>query len=149
MPQQPEPKEIVETFVNEGISLAQAYGKQIDFTESSVDTVSEMVEIYRKSMPITGLARALKKISRRDILLMANRWGCILGEILRRAYGGQWRLTERAGTACLALYIGSLEIIPVMAAYERLNRSSKYTMREYYDDMVEDINRSTDRGSSL
>lgn len=105
-------------------TAADVSGADLDYSPESIDAVEEIVDGFRAE-GVTGEDMADSLIS----------FGCYVGEMLTRHYGGAWRyaLDARPETVPLVVELpGARECHPIDWVFGRLERGTDVSIRDLY-----------------
>lgn len=105
-------------------TAADVSGADLDYTPESIALVEEIVDGFRAE-GVTGEDMA-------DSLIC---FGCYVGEMLTRSYGGAWRYAVAAQPATVPLVVelpGAGECHPIDWVFLRLERGADISIRDLY-----------------
>jgi hypothetical protein len=113
------------------ISAAERHGITLDYTEESLAGVDKMLLMTHDGVRRIGLAR----LSRRDneaLDLVAEIFGCYVGEVVLRVVGGGWTADVGPdGNARLLIQVGDAVSCPMEAVRQRLTEFRRRRLRGY------------------
>lgn len=98
MSQAPTPDEMMSAYAEDGVAYAQqAFGVALDYSEGSVELVEGVLSKLYEAKPKGFLARLLGQgPSVRQIDQISKALGGYVGEVMRRHWGGHWKLESQA-----------------------------------------------------
>ncbi len=142
--------EVMQTYAQKTVDLAsEQFQTHLDFSEGSLEQVEAILARIYISLP-KGL---LSKLSRRgpsqnEIRRMGEAWGHYIGEVIRRRWGGEWRVEEDAPpTLDIVLQVSGKDIFPLAQAHKRLTNGPKDNIWHYYQALKRDLERIEREGS--
>ena len=126
-------------FATAAVELAQAMGVALDFGEQSLRSVEGILtqlhdEVHGNGGPVRSLDEPRARPSANDMVEMSKLWGCYLGEVVRRRWGGEWSVERYPGGefATLTLTVGGNKLFPSLKVYRRLTQGVGDDVWEFY-----------------
>jgi hypothetical protein len=108
---------------------------ELDFSEESVAQVEAILTQLHDAMPKGFFARLFGRgPSSDDVLTMCKMYGSYVGEVLRRAHGGEWALIDGQVT----LTNGDERVWPMAKVFKRLKNGSEDNVAVYYKVLVQE-----------
>ena len=115
-------------------------GVTLDYSSESVRHVEEVLEALYAAIPRGFVARLLGRgPSVDDLWTMSKMYGGYVGEVIRRAAGGEWMLDEEvvpgAGTICLRR--DANRVFPPAKVHKRLTNGPEDNVWHYFRIVME------------
>jgi hypothetical protein len=134
----------MQAYAQDAVDLAsQQFQTNLDFSESSLEQVEEILARLHNSLPKGTFGKLFKRGPSQDqIWQMAKVWGGYIGEVIRRRWGGEWA-TETASHPgiVITLRVLGMEIFPPAKAYKRLTNGPEDSIGHYYQVLKRDFER--------
>lgn len=105
-------------------TAADISGADLDYSPESIDAVEEILDGFRA-----------EGVSREDMADSLISFGCYVGEMLTRHYGGTWRYAAAAEPEIVPLVVelpGAREYPPIDWVFLRLERGADVSIRDLY-----------------
>jgi hypothetical protein len=121
-------------YAQDAVDHAQANGVSLDYSIDSVKEVEELLATLHAAIPRGLLGRMFKRgPSEDDIAAMSKMYGGYLGEVVRRARGGEWVLDDSIspGEAVISLRDGDKRIFPPSKVQKRLVNGAEDNVWHY------------------
>lgn len=98
MSQTPTVNDMMAAYSLDAVDFARSqFDVELDFSEASVELIEEILEELYATMPKGIIGKTLsKKPSPEQIDRMAKMLGGYVGEVMRRSWGGHWKLETEA-----------------------------------------------------
>jgi hypothetical protein len=112
-----------------------AFQRELDFSGDSVRHVEEILSAMHDAMPRGFLSRLFGRgPSQEDVWSFSKIYGGYIGEVLRRAGGGEWFLDEEIlpGQRSLALRKGDRRLWPPFKVGKRLTNGAEDNVWHYF-----------------
>jgi hypothetical protein len=95
-PEHPTVSDMTAAYAQDAVDHAMATADiALDFSKESVAQVEAIIAQVRGTLPRGFLAKLFRGgPSSDDVLTLSKMYGCYLGEVLRRAHGGEWALVN-------------------------------------------------------
>jgi cyanate lyase len=102
---------MVSSYAEQALALARDFNAQLDYSENSLMEVETILSSLSREMP-------LSKPSDDDVSEICKIWGCYLGEVVRRRFGGEWSIETYPGKqfATLTLNVDGNKLFPSIKA---------------------------------
>jgi len=106
---------MVKDYAQAAVELAKEFKATLDFSENSIMEVEVILTQFAQDIS-TGMPPA------DEMAEMCKLWGCYLGEVVRRRFGGEWCFETYPGKqfATLTLNVGGNKLFPSMKVHRRL-----------------------------
>lgn len=118
----------------------------LDYSIESIKDLDRILDRQHQQIP-RGLSRLTQKGPPESIVQESARiWGAYLGEVIRKQWGGEWRLAEEGayeGSYILAVLEGEVVMCPPSKAYKRLKNGSGDNIWKYLSVLNEMIAKRT------
>ncbi|MCB1008327.1 MAG: hypothetical protein KDB94_05455 [Acidobacteria bacterium] len=136
MPEKPTMNDMMEAYALDAVDHAkQAMGVDLDFSPESVRKVESILATMFEARPKGFLSRLFSKGPSPELLdTFSKMYGAYVGEVLRRAGGGEWFVdTEVApGHRVIGLRKGDGRIWPTAKVGKRLTNGSEDNVWHYF-----------------
>lgn len=128
-------------FTQDAIDEAAANKVSLDLSPESIPQVEAILTILYNRRPQGLQAFFKRKAWEAEKEKDAKKWGAYIGEVMRRAHGGEWRLETQQfpGEQVYTLRIGSVDIYPVSKAYKRPTNGPEDSVSFYYKVLTEQL----------
>ena len=110
---------MAESYAQKAVEQAREFHAQLDFSENSLLDLETILDRLANEQSVSHpSADALTEI--------CKTWGCYLGEVVRRRFGGEWSIETYPGKqfATLTLTVQGSKIFPSMKIHRRLTQTS-------------------------
>ncbi|HLJ86205.1 MAG TPA: hypothetical protein VKZ53_05240 [Candidatus Angelobacter sp.] len=117
---------MVRDYSRKAIEKAQSLNAELDYSENSLMEVE--VILGRLADSISGGG------PNEDVTETCKVWGCYLGEVVRRRFGGEWGIETYPGKqfATLTLNIAGNKLFPSMKVHRRLTEGEGDNVWSFY-----------------
>ncbi|MBZ5533371.1 MAG: hypothetical protein LAO20_18235 [Acidobacteriia bacterium] len=138
---------MAESYAQKAVEQARDLHAQLDFTENSLLDLETILDRVAQNLPLPGSpapagatsstgapssgsatsAGSASASASSDVLTeICKTWGCYLGEVVRRRFGGEWSIETYPGKqfATLTLTVQGSKIFPSMKIHRRLTQTS-------------------------
>ena len=133
----PTVNDMMVAYAEDAVEHAKSAGVALDYSPDSIRQVEEVLEkLYPR-----GISRLIRRgPSVEDTATMAKMYGGYIGEVVRRAAGGEWVLdTEVApGQTVISLRKGEQRIFPPSKVQKRLANGSEDNVWFYYQVLMKE-----------
>ena len=140
--EKPTVSDMMVAYAQDAVDHAKAScGIELDYSPQSVQQVETVLEQLYEALPRGFLARLLRwGPSAEDIWIMSKMYGGYVGEVLRRANGGEWAVdTEIApGEQVIALAKGDGRAYPPSKVQKRLMNGSEDNVWVYFQWLMDE-----------
>ena len=133
----PDPGIVVANAASAAVSHArQKFAVTLDYSEASIEEVEKILETVHAQRPKGFFAKLLRRgptASEMERIAMA--YGCYIGEVMRRSFGGHWVLESALapGSRVLTLLLSDkCEVWPHFKVGKRLSNGSEDNVWHYY-----------------
>lgn len=112
-------------FAEKAVRKALEFNTQLDYSENSLmDVEIILAELAAKSSAASG----------DEVGEICKTWGCYLGEVVRRRFGGEWSVETYPGKqfATLTLSVGANKLFPTMKIHRRLTQGEDDSIWSFY-----------------
>ncbi len=118
---------MVRAYSQAAVELAREFKAALDYTDNSVMEVEVILAQFAQD-----LASAKPPADEMDE--MCKLWGCYLGEVVRRRFGGEWGIETYPGKqfATLTLNVGGNKLFPSMKIHRRLTEGDNDNVWTFY-----------------
>jgi hypothetical protein len=115
------------SYAQQAVALAQEFNAQLDYSENSLMEVEAILATLSREMPSS-------KPSDDDVSEICKVWGCYLGEVVRRRFGGDWSIETYPGKqfATLTLTVDGNKLFPSMKIHRRLTEGDGDNVWSFY-----------------
>jgi len=122
------------------IEYGKSFGKNLDYSETSIEDVEEILDFYSKDLN-PGFVRSLvrkvtgKKVTEKQLQSMSTVWGVYLGEVVRvhNSSNCNWYVEDVFGDGkVLHLQIGQLKAFPIDKVIKRLMNGPEDSIVSFY-----------------
>jgi hypothetical protein len=109
------------------VEMGREFDAALDFSENSImelETIlGQCAHHVRKDRP-----------SDEDLVELCKTWGCYLGEVVRRRYGGEWSIETYPGKqfATLTLSIAGNKMYPSIKVHRRIAQNEGENVWTFY-----------------
>lgn len=114
--------EMAGVYADQAVKAALDLNTHLDFSENSLLELEELLSRLSSSTASAEMDESCKL------------WGCYLGEVVRRRFGGEWSIETYPGKdfATLTLSVGGAKLFPSMKIHRRLTRGSEDNLWSFY-----------------
>jgi hypothetical protein len=118
---------MVRAYSQAAVELAREFKAALDYTDNSVMEVEVILAQFAQD-----LAGGQPPADEMDE--MCKLWGCYLGEVVRRRFGGEWGIETYPGKqfATLTLSVGGNKLFPSMKIHRRLTEGENDNIWTFY-----------------
>jgi hypothetical protein len=118
---------MVRAYSQAAVELAREFKAALDYTDNSVMEVEVILAQFAQD-----LASGQPPADEMDE--MCKLWGCYLGEVVRRRFGGEWGIETYPGKqfATLTLNVGGNKLFPSMKIHRRLTEGENDNIWTFY-----------------
>ena len=119
--------EMVHVYAEQAITIAHEFKAHLDYSENSLMEVETILAQLAREMPANNP-------SSDDLSEMCKMWGCYLGEVVRRRFGGEWTIETYPGKqfATLTLNVNGNKLFPSMKVHRRLSEGDADNVWTFY-----------------
>lgn len=129
-------EDMMRAYSEDAINLGKQLGKNLDFSEESIQTVEVILEMYHNSLPRRGMLKWIKKSpSDEEIAQVSKIWGGYIGEVIRKYIGGIWIIDNNT----IILVIGDTQIFPPAKVYKRIKNGKEDNVWHYYQVLKQEL----------
>jgi hypothetical protein len=118
---------MVKDYAQAAVDLAKEFKATLDYSENSIMEVEVILTQFAQDLssgqpPVEEMAE------------MCKLWGCYLGEVVRRRFGGEWAIETYPGKqfATLTLSVGGNKLFPSMKVHRRLTEGENDNVWAFY-----------------
>jgi len=99
----------------------------LDYGENSLMEVDAILAQFAQDLPV-------RRPPADEIEEMCKVWGCYLGEVVRRRFGGEWSIDTYPGKrfATLTLRVNGNNLFPSLKIHRRLTEGEKDSIWSFY-----------------
>lgn len=134
MENKPTVADMMTAYAQDAVDHAKAQGVALDYSVDSLREVEAILAQLEAAMPKGFVARVLRRgPSREDIWTMAKMYGGYVGEVLRRAGGGEWVMdaTFSPPVPVPCLRRGEQVISPPAKVHKRITNGAEENVSHY------------------
>ncbi len=136
MANEPTANDMMTAYALDAVDHAKnAFQRELDFSVDSVRQVEEILSAMHDTMPRGVLSKFLRRgPSKEDVWSFSKMYGGYVGEVLRRAAGGEWFFDEDIipGQRSVALRKGDQRIWPPFKVGKRLTTGAEDNVWHYF-----------------
>jgi len=133
---EPTINDMMSAYAEDAVEAAsQGFGVKLDYSESSIELVEEILGKFYQTIPKGLFARLFKSRPSAEQLNQASKmFGGYIGEVFRRAHGGEWRFNQEIapGSIVISLCKDDLQIFPPAKVYKRLTNGPEDNVWSYF-----------------
>jgi hypothetical protein len=119
-------------YAQDAVDYATKLGKQLDYSEKSMEAIEDICTILYNSIPKSFFAKLFGKTpDENSIIHVCKILGAYTGEVIRKHYGGHWSVEDFDGTT-VVLNVGEIKTFPVGKIYKRLKNGPEDNVYHYY-----------------
>ena len=118
---------MVQAYSQAAVEMAREFKATLDYTENSVMEIEAILTQFAQDL-------ASGKPPADEMDEMCKLWGCYLGEVVRRRFGGEWGIETYPGKefATLTLNVGGNKLFPSMKIHRRLTEGENDNVWTFY-----------------
>ena len=118
---------MVRAYSQAAVEMAREFRATLDYTENSVMEIEAILAQFAQDL-------ASGKPPADEMDEMCKLWGCYLGEVVRRRFGGEWGIETYPGKefATLTLNVGGNKLFPSMKIHRRLTEGENDNVWTFY-----------------
>ena len=118
---------MVRAYSQAAVEMAREFKATLDYTENSVMEIEAILTQFAQDL-------ASGKPPADEMDEMCKLWGCYLGEVVRRRFGGEWGIETYPGKefATLTLNVGGNKLFPSMKIHRRLTEGENDNVWTFY-----------------
>jgi len=118
---------MVRAYSQAAVEMAREFKATLDYTENSVMDIEAILAQFAQDL-------ASGKPPADEMDEMCKLWGCYLGEVVRRRFGGEWDIETYPGKefATLTLNVGGNKLFPSMKIHRRLTEGDNDNVWTFY-----------------
>jgi hypothetical protein len=118
---------MAQAYSQAAVELAREFKADLDFSENSIMEVEMILTQFAQDLS-SGRPPA------EEMAEMCKLWGCYLGEVVRRRFGGEWAIETYPGKqfATLTLTVGGSKLFPSMKVHRRLTEGENDNIWAFY-----------------
>ena len=118
---------MVRAYSQAAVEMAREFKATLDYTENSVMDIEAILAQFAQDL-------ASGKPPADEMDEMCKLWGCYLGEVVRRRFGGEWDIETYPGKefATLTLNVGGNKLFPSMKIHRRLTEGENDNVWTFY-----------------
>jgi hypothetical protein len=118
---------MVQAYSQAAVELAREFKAALDYTENSVMEVEVILAQFAQDL-------ASGKPPAEEMDEMCKLWGCYLGEVVRRRFGGEWGIETYPGKqfATLTLNVAGNKLFPSIKVHRRLTEGANDNVWTFY-----------------
>jgi hypothetical protein len=118
---------MVQAYSQAAVELAREFKAALDYTENSVMEVEVILAQFAQDL-------ASGKPPADEMDEMCKLWGCYLGEVVRRRFGGEWGIETYPGKqfATLTLNVAGNKLFPSIKVHRRLTEGANDNVWTFY-----------------
>lgn len=134
----PTVNDMMAAYAEDAVDYAkQQFGIQLDGSRESVEKIEAMADTLFQSIPRSRLGRLFKKgPSDEEIDTMCKMFGGYIGEVFRRAKGGDWAVNQEF--SAIGIQQGESWIFPPAKVHKRLTNGGEDNLWSYFRIVVEE-----------
>src|SRR5947209_20315521 len=119
--------EMAHAYAEQAVTVAREFKTQLDYSENSLLEVEAILAQLAREMPTS-------KPSSDDVSELCKMWGCYLGEVVRRRFGGEWSIETYPGKqfATLTLNVSDNKLFPSLKIHRRLSEGDGDNVWTFY-----------------
>ena len=116
------------------VEYAQGFDITLDYSPASIASVEEILTVMYDERPRGWMARLLRRGPSEELVQqMSAMFGAYVGEVMRRARGGEWEMADVPGAAgALSLRTGEHILFPTSKVYKRLANGPEDSIETYF-----------------
>src|SRR5712692_8279568 len=116
------------SYAQRAVELGREFDAALDFSENSIMELETILDQCAHHV------RA-DRPSDDDLTELCKTWGCYLGEVVRRRFGGEWSIETYPGKqfATLTLNIAGNKLFPTMKIHRRLTQGPGDNLCLFYE----------------
>jgi hypothetical protein len=121
-------------YAQDAVEYALTFDITLDFTPESIRLVEQILSVMYDERPRGWIARWLRR-GPSDALVeqVSKMLGGYVGEVMRRAWGGEWEFADLPGmTGVLALRTGEHTVFPPLKVFKRLTNGPEDDVWRYF-----------------
>ncbi len=125
---------LMKRYANAAVQVAhREYRIKLTYSERSLVKVETILSNLYRHLPRTKSGR-LAKSAARDVNLdqICKAFGAYVGEVMRRKWGGRWRINVKGGNAEVFLQVKDTSIYPISKIYRRLANGEEDNILYFY-----------------
>lgn len=113
---------MAEAYAQQAVTTARTLDTRLDFSEESIVALETILDRVPRSPESDELSEACKM------------WGCYLGEVVRRRFGGDWSIETYPGKqfATLTLSVNGSKLFPSLKIHHRLTGGEADNLWSFY-----------------
>jgi hypothetical protein len=121
---------MVLSYAEQAVALGMNFKAKLDYSERSLAEVERILDHLAGEMPT-------QKPSTAAVAEMCKLWGCYLGEVVRRRWGGEWAVETYPGAefATLALNVRGAKLFPSLKIDRRLTLGAGESIEQFFEMM--------------
>ncbi len=134
-------------FAQDAVSFAQdQYQTNLDYSDESVRAVEKILNQLYRELPRTEAGEMSEEASVQETVdAICNMFGGYVGEVIRRQYGGEWKIeTQVSDQPMVCLQVEGNYIFPPAKVYKRLANGSGDDLWFYYEVIRQKIEEPTE-----
>jgi hypothetical protein len=134
-------------FAHNAVGFAQdQYQINLDYSDESIQAVEKILDILHQELPRNESGEISEEASVQDTVdAICNMFGGYVGEVIRRQYGGEWKVeTIMSDQPMVCLQVGGNYISPPAKVYKRLATGSGDDLWFYYQVVRQKIEELTE-----
>ena len=133
---EPTVNDMMSAYAEDAVEVAlQGFGVKLDYSESSIELVEQILGMYYQTIPKGFFARLFKsKPSTEELSQVSKKFGGYIGEVFRRSHGGEWGFNHEIspGSIIISLCKDDLQIFPPTKVYKRLTNGPEDNVWSYF-----------------
>jgi hypothetical protein len=114
---------MVQAYAERAVETARLLDTQLDYSENSLMELETILKQMALELKSGGPQASAATPTAGDDLAEASKvWGCYLGEVVRKRFGGEWSIETYPGKqfATLTLTVKGSKLFPSMKVHRRL-----------------------------
>jgi hypothetical protein len=142
MSSKPTVADMMTAYAQDAVDHARANGVALDYSLDSAKQVEKLLATLYAAIPRGTLSRIFKRgPSDEDITAMSKMYGGYVGEVIRRARGGEWTFDKEIspGHTVISLRDGDKSIFPPAKVYKRLVNGAEDNVADYVQVLVDEL----------
>jgi hypothetical protein len=118
---------MTEAYAQQAVIIAREFNARLDYSENSLMELESILGQLALDLPPGGP-------STDELTEMCKMWGCYLGEVVRRRFGGDWSIDTYPGKqfATLTLTVVGNKLFPSMKIHRRLTEGESDNVWSFY-----------------
>jgi len=118
---------MTQAYAQKAVIIAREFKARLDYSENSLMELESILGQLALDLPPGGP-------STDELTEVCKMWGCYLGEVVRRRFGGDWSIDTYPGKqfATLTLTVAGNKLFPSMKIHRRLTEGEADNVWSFY-----------------